>query len=339
VAVSGHDGLTLPRDLREAVATAQRMRREVRRMRAILRRERADLAIIATTTLPAFTLAARLERVPAVVCAAELHVVRPQAGHLKTMLGRSVVRANARLAAVTACCSQTVAAQLPPRAARVVAYPHIDAAPAGDGAAFRRRHAIAAGGPVIAAIGNISHGRGQDVAIRALADLRRDHPDARLVIAGEPHPRPVDRAYAGELRTLVDDLGLAGAVFLCGFERTDDVLAASDVVVNPVRMAEPFGRVAMEALSAGRPVVSSAVGAVPEVLEHDRHALLVAPDRPDLLAAGIRRLLAQPALAARLVADGRAHVRATFSAEQQAARFDEAFAIALGRDLRAPRRA
>ncbi|HEX6388812.1 MAG TPA: glycosyltransferase, partial [Solirubrobacteraceae bacterium] len=216
VVAMGHEALVLPRTPRDAVATALQLRADVRRFRTLLRRERAGLAIIGTTTLPALVLAARLERVPTILFAAELH----EGGGVLTAARRAVVRLNARLATVTVSCSHAVAAALPRGVASVVAYPTIDpeADAGGDAEALRARHGVAAGGPVLAMLGNITYGRGQDVAIRALHDLRRDHPGAQLLIAGEPHPRPKDHAYASELTRLVSELGLDGAVHFCGFD-------------------------------------------------------------------------------------------------------------------------
>ena len=207
--------------------------------------------------------------------------------------------------------------------------PIVPPAGGGDAEAFRREHGIPATGPIVATLGNVGPARGQDVAVRALAAVRRTLPGAQLVIAGAPHPRDADRAFAAGLRALARRLGLADAVHFCGFVEGRDLFAACDVVLNPARAAESFGMVAMEALLAGRPVVSTAVGAVPEVLENERHALLVAPEDPEAIAAAVRRVVEDRALAERLVAAGRAHVREAFSPDRQLARFERAMQMAM----------
>jgi glycosyltransferase involved in cell wall biosynthesis len=330
IVATGHAPLLIPRGPRQAAALVAQMRAEVRRFRELLRHECPDLVLVATTALPAAALAARLEGVPTIVYAAELYRQGSRGDPLRAIVGRVAVRLNERLATVVVACSSTVAARFRRPDLSVVVYPAVDPAVArGDAEAFRRRHGLNSDGPVIATLGNLTRGRGQDVAIRALADLRRDHPGAQLVIAGLPHPRPADRAFAAGLVDLVREAGLDGAVHLCGFERAADVFAAADVVVNPARSGESFGIVATEALVAGRPVVSTAGGAVPEVLRDGEHALLVPSGRPDALAAAVRRLLAEPALAERLTTAGRAHVLESFSAERQLPRFDAAIARAL----------
>jgi hypothetical protein len=330
VALLGHEPLVFPRGVGDAAVVARRLRRDVRRFRGLLRSEHADLAIVSTTTLPSLVAAARLERVPTILCASELWRHGLRSDVVRRPLGRAAMAFETALADVAVACSRTVADALPRSAPSVVMYPPIDPDPApGDAAGFRRRCGIPATSPCLATLGNVSRGRGQDTAIRALADLRRDHPGARLVVAGAPHPRAADRVYAAELVELARALGVADALHLVGVARAADVFAVADVVLNPARFPETFGIVAAEALAAGRPVVSTDVGAVPEVLSDGEHALLVPVDRPDALAAAVRRLLHEPGLAERLVARGAAHVRATYAPERVLPRFDEAIALAL----------
>ncbi len=316
----GHEPMMFPRSPRAAWGVPANFRRDTRRFRALLRGHRADLAVIATSTLPALALAARLEGVPSIVYTTELYRQGSRGDVLRSRIGAAQLRLNAGLATVVVAASKTVAEALPARASVVVSYPSLEpAAEPGDGAGWRREHGLEDASPLVVTMGNIARGRGQDVAVRALADLRRDHPSAQLAIAGEPHPRPAEQAFATELIGLAGELGLSEAVHLCGFAEPAGVLAAADVFVNPARFAETFGRAAMEALVAGRPVVSTRVGAIPEVLAHERHALLVPPDDPIAMAAAIRRVLHEPGLAEGLVADGRAHVLSNFTVEREEA--------------------
>ena len=329
VVVTGHEPLTFPRRPREAAQIVRQAGADARRFRALLREVRADVAIVATTSLPALTLAARTERVPVVLYAAELYRHSGARGP-RSWATLAAVRANARMATVAVGCSQYVVDHLPRGTPSVVVYPAIDPAVAdGDAEAFRRRHAIPTSGPCLATLGNVSPGRAQDVAIAVVAELRRDRPDARLVIAGAPHPRAADVAYAAELQRVAARLGVGGAVHLVGFERTADVLAAADLLLNPARVTETFGIASAEALAAGVPVVSTDVGAIPEVLHDGEHALLVPPGDVGAMAAATRRMLDDDVLRERLVDRGREHVRSEFSATRQLPRFDAAIAMAL----------
>lgn len=82
------------------------------------------------------------------------------------------------------------------------------------------------------------------------------------------------------------------------------VLTASDAVVVPSR-SETFGQVVVEAMACGVPVLATAVGGIPEIIDHDVSGLLVPPDDPDELAHALTRLLTGRQLRSRLAAAGR----------------------------------
>jgi glycosyltransferase involved in cell wall biosynthesis len=158
------------------------------------------------------------------------------------------------------------------------------------------------------------------VALRALPRVRERFPGARLVIVGAPHSRSADLAFADELRALTAQLGIEDAVvFAPTTHAMADVYAAADVVLNPARFAEPFGRVAPEALMAGRPVVASRVGSIPDVIRDGLDGLLVEPDDAGALAAAIIELMDDPARAQRLVESGRSRVIERFGFDQDLA--------------------
>jgi glycosyltransferase involved in cell wall biosynthesis len=149
--------------------------------------------------------------------------------------------------------------------------------------------------------GRLSPPKGVDVAIRALALLPAD---ATLDIVGAGDP-----AYEAELRALAAGLGMSHRVRMRGPCRPGAmaaVLASADAVLFPVRWAEPWGRVAVEAMATGRPVVATGRGGSAEYLRHEDNALVVAPDDATALAAAVARLAADPDLRARLRWRGRA---------------------------------
>ena len=153
------------------------------------------------------------------------------------------------LASGVVCCSELVARQFPrPSGGTAVRWhtrPWAAEYEGGNRDGARALYGIEGASPCIAVIGSISRGRGQDVALRALPRIRERFPDARLLIVGAPHPRPVDLAYADELRRSRAGLRLEDAVVFAGTtDAMADVYAAADVVVNPAGFAEPFGRVA-----------------------------------------------------------------------------------------------
>lgn len=323
VTVLPYSALTYARDVVDGARLARRLGREVRMFRRELRRRRPDLVIAVTTVLPAVLVAARLERIPTVVYAAELYEQPWKSAPLLRIWGALLARATAWLSDGVVCCSDPVRRQFPHRNGKplAVAYPPVGAEyERGDRDAARARYGVEGANPCLLVVGSISRGRGQDVALRALARIRERFPDARLVIVGAPHPREADLAFAEELGALTNELRIEDwVVFAPTTDAMADVYAAADIVLNPARFAEPFGRVAPEALMAGKPVVASRVGAIPEVIRDGTDGLLVEPDDPGALAAAVVRLMEDPAVAARLVESGRQRVVERFGYEQDLA--------------------
>jgi glycosyltransferase involved in cell wall biosynthesis len=330
VSVLNYAALSYAHGPSEGVALARRLGREVRLFRRELRERQPDLVVAVTTVLPPLVLAARLERIPVVVYAAELH----ESSSLRRFWGAILTFGTAVLADGLVCCSELVARQFPRRirTALAVAYPPVGAGPGGgDREAARARYGVEDARPCIAVIGSISRGRGQDVALRALPAIRDRHPDARLLIVGAPHPRQVDLEFARSLRALAAELELGDAVVYA--EPTDaiaEVYAAADLVVNPARHPEAFGRVAAEALVAGTPVVATRVGAIPEALRDGVDCVLVMPGDSGALAAAVIRLLGDPERAARMVEAGRGRVLERFGHGQDLAAWRTVVEAALG---------
>jgi glycosyltransferase involved in cell wall biosynthesis len=91
--------------------------------------------------------------------------------------------------------------------------------------------------------------------------------------------------------------------------------AAAEVVAVPSVIPDALSRVVLEAMAAGRPVVGTAVGGTPELIEDGATGLLVPRHDPVALAAALERLLDDPALAARLGDAGRRRVQTRFAPE------------------------
>jgi glycosyltransferase involved in cell wall biosynthesis len=173
--------------------------------------------------------------------------------------------------------------------------------------------ALPDGARVLLAICRLTPQKGLDVAVRALAEVRREHPEAVLVVLGEGPERSA-------LERLADELGVGGAVFLPG--RAGDVAAwleQAEILVHPVRW-EGFGLALLEAMLAARPTVATSVSSVPEIVLAGKTGVLVRPDDPGALATAVSRLLADRDLAARFGSAGRERARAEFSVDRMARR-------------------
>ena len=145
----------------------------------------------------------------------------------------------------------------------------------------------------VLSVGQLLPHKGFDTVIRALVAV----PGAELVIAGGPAAEELaGDVEARRLRQLAERLGVADRVRLAGAVARPDMpalLRSADLVVC-APWYEPFGIVPLEAMACGVPVVASAVGGFVDTVVDGATGTLVPPRRPDLLAAAIRRLLAEP---------------------------------------------
>jgi glycosyltransferase involved in cell wall biosynthesis len=160
--------------------------------------------------------------------------------------------------------------------------------------------------------------------LEALAKLRTER-DVELVVIGRP-------TEGGRVARTIDKLGLSRAVH-CVSGISDDELAGmyaeAQVAVVP-SLYEGFSLPAIEAMACGVPLVATTGGALPEVVGADGEtALLVAPDDAEALAAGIRRILDDDALAARLGSGGRQRVLGRFTWEATARGTAEQYRVVL----------
>jgi D-inositol-3-phosphate glycosyltransferase len=171
----------------------------------------------------------------------------------------------------------------------------------GDRGQARRALGLAEYGPLLLFVGRIQPLKGAAVAVRALASLVPDHPDARLVIVGGPSG-PQGETEVDRLVALVDELHLSDKVVFVP-PRPHELLStyyrAADVCLVPSR-SESFGLVALEAAACGTPVVASDVGGLRSLIDHGRTGYLVEDPAPETFAAWVRQILAEPLLAERL---------------------------------------
>ena len=160
------------------------------------------------------------------------------------------------------------------------------------------RHALnLPSGPVLLFVGRIQPLKGVDVAVRALAGLRR--PDALLLVVGGASGLD-GGAEVARVMNLIDELGVRDQVRFVE-PQPHHILStyyrAADIVVVPSR-SESFGLVALEAAACGVPVVASAVGGLLTLVDDGLTGFLVSGRDPSMFADRIRRILDDPALAA-----------------------------------------
>ncbi|HVO12192.1 MAG TPA: glycosyltransferase [Vicinamibacteria bacterium] len=170
----------------------------------------------------------------------------------------------------------------------------------------RRRLGLAADEAALGVIGHLSPVKGHADLLVAMVRIAARRPRTRLIVVGDGVLRqPLERQASA--------LGLADRVVFAGATETvAEVLAALDVVVVPSH-TEGLSNALLEAMAMARPVVATAVGGNPDVVEADRSGRLVPPRNPERLAEAVLRLLECPGEAQLLGEAARRRVLAGFT--------------------------
>jgi L-malate glycosyltransferase len=160
--------------------------------------------------------------------------------------------------------------------------------------------------------------------IRAFVLVKKSHPDARLIVIG-------GGARELELKQFVIDDGIEGVEFHGAVQH--DAVAVwfdrADIFVNSSR-EDNMPHSVIEAFSSGIPVVSTAAGGIPYIVEDGRNGLLVTVDDEQALAAAVCRVIEEPDLASKLIAEGKRDCAERYSWAAASAGWKETYARLTG---------
>ncbi len=253
-------------------------------------------------------LAARLTRRPLVW---HVHDILPRGAYVRSMC-RTCTAAVAISLAVAAPLPCTEKVCILPQGVRLDDF-------AGDrGAAARRLRAawgVPPGATVVGQVARLQPWKGQRDVLAVAETLLKDCDDLHFAILGGDIFNDA-AAYARELRTVARARGLGDRVIFAGHQ--SDIAAALhalDILVH-ASTDEPFGRILIEAAAAGLPIVAYDGGGVPDILTHERTALLVPTGDAAGLATALRRLLTDSALGRALGAAARSDVAERFDVQR-----------------------
>lgn len=162
--------------------------------------------------------------------------------------------------------------------------------------------------------------------VTAYARLTRDFPQARLILVG----RQENKAYADQLRTQIQRLGLDGQVQFVGQVSQAELatwMSQACVSVLP-SLSEGLGRVVVEAMAARTPVIGSRVGGIPQMIEDGVTGFLVQPRDESGLTEKLRWVLEHPVRARKMGDIAHAFARRFFSTEAYVEGYRQVFASA-----------
>ena len=172
---------------------------------------------------------------------------------------------------------------------------------------------------LVGAVGRLAEPKALHILIEAVSYLVKRMPRARLVLVG-------DGPLRSELEKQAADIGVSDRVLFAGM-RMDipAVLAAIDVFAMSSKR-EGLPVVLLEAMAGGRPIVTTRVGGIPEVVRDHKEALLVQPNDPAALADAINEVISNPELAAQLGRRARERATAEYSLAATARALEQVYA-------------
>ncbi len=152
---------------------------------------------------------------------------------------------------------------------------------------FRQEQGIPTNAPLIGIVGRITPIKNHALFLKAAVEIRKQLPAARFVIVGDGEIR-------AEIEALVDQLGLREAVTFTGWQKDlAHIYSDLDVlVISSINEGTPV--TVIEGLAACCPVVATAVGGVPDLLDHGKLGTLVKEQTQEALAKAILKTLASP---------------------------------------------
>jgi glycosyltransferase involved in cell wall biosynthesis len=173
------------------------------------------------------------------------------------------------------------------------------------------------GDPVVTVVANLITYKRHDLFLTAFTRVLDDHPDCRAVLVGDGPERE-------RLQVFATDLGIADRISFVGRVADPRPFMADATVVALTSLHEGTPNALLEAMASGRPVVATAVGGIPEVVQHGENGLLVTAD-PAAIAQALGQILADRPLAERMARSARARAE-DFGWDQVVARIDDVHA-------------
>jgi len=167
---------------------------------------------------------------------------------------------------------------------------------------------------IVCQVGSMEPRKGTEFFVRSAPMVLEKFPGAKFLLQGVSPPH--QRHYLQKMKNLVQKLGIEKQVIFIGqVGDIREILNSLDVVVL-ASLREPLGRVLLEAMACGKPVVATRVGGIPEVVEDGITGILVPPADPLALANAIINILSDREMAKKMGMEGRKRVEEEFSIER-----------------------
>lgn len=198
----------------------------------------------------------------------------------------------------------------------------------GDSEWLRKKFDLPLDSMICTAVGRLVPVKGYDVLINAVQKIASQVPQLYCLIVGEGEGKE-------ELREQIRGAGLENRVHLLGYydrQNAMSILKSSDIFVMPSRY-EGTPIALLEAAALARPILASATGGIPELVQHEKHALLVSPGDPTALAQGLMKLTLDREYARSLGQRAQRRIRQKFNLDSQVNATWQAYKKALDKHI------
>lgn len=190
--------------------------------------------------------------------------------------------------------------------------------PPAEKALLRVSLGIPAEAPVLITVAVLRPPKGIHFLLEALPDILNVVPETRYLIVG-------DGDHREKLKSIAAEKGVSDRVIFAGTRRDiPQLLAIADIFVLPT-LTEALPTVLAEAMAAGKPIIASHVGGVPEMVDDGRNGLLIPPAAPRELTGACLKLLENPERAQEMGRAGRQIVAERFDIRRQVRRLEELY--------------
>jgi len=191
-----------------------------------------------------------------------------------------------------------------------------------DGSSFRQEIGVEPDAILLGMVGRLEEIKGPDVLLDAFGVLAKENPRLRLVYVGEG-------SLGTSLMQRALEQGIAGSVIFAG-ARTDIpcVMSALDILVIP-SLSEGLPFALLEGMAAGRPVVASSVGFIPNILDDGARGWLVSPGDSGMLASTLRNVTGNLPQARDVAARAGQYVAANYSMDRMMEQYEQVYQTAM----------
>lgn len=178
---------------------------------------------------------------------------------------------------------------------------------------LRKQYGIKEDEKVISLIGTICELKGQMNAVLAMPAIAQNFSESRLLLAGAVFGQ--HKKYAEEVKVVIAKSNMSKQVLLTGFKKEiSEIYKISDCVILPSSV-EAFGRVIVEAMLAGVPVIASRVGGIPEIITNGVDGVLIDSRTPESIAEAVTSLFKTPEIMIQYAENARRSATERFSAK------------------------